>query len=182
MRENIDSCTSDFISNLIGINCSKKSSIHNILDSISFEGVTSDFFNLILSRLRISPTIKKESETSFGYIPYQMINKELISPSNKEMAYFKEYLLADLKMLLLKNATLNLSGSYSEKGSIKVGETDDLFFEYSEFKKKVCNLAEAIKFNGNKISALSRFYPFKGSKDLFSLGSVLFVQNIQGFT
>lgn len=46
LKENNDSCTSDLISNLIGIKCSNKSSIHDILGSISFEGVISDFFVL----------------------------------------------------------------------------------------------------------------------------------------
>lgn len=104
--------------------------------------------------MKNSVFIEEEAKTDFGFVPYQLTNKEVIPPSQKEMAYFQEYLIADIKMLLLKDATLNLSRSYSDKGVKVSGYAGSLFFEYSDFKKEVCDLAENLKFTEEEKSGL----------------------------
>ncbi|HDR7223713.1 TPA: hypothetical protein QCX01_002918 [Bacillus toyonensis] len=158
LKENRDTCTSDLISNLIGIDCSQKNSIPDILNSICFKGVIFDFFNLILSRMNISPIINKEMETSFVYTPYRFLNEEgkinyvPTPPSSNEFDTFQEHLISDLKILLLKDAVLNLSSNHPEY--IYEERKKELFFEFPEFKTKICDLAKSLNFKDNELAGL----------------------------
>ncbi|UYZ22037.1 hypothetical protein [Mesobacillus jeotgali] len=178
LQENEKTCTSDLISNLLGINCKRTNSVQDIINSIYFEGVTFDFFNLILSKLSISPILEKE--TSIGYTPYRFFNNKSeinyvpINPSKRKMAKFRKYLIEDLRMLLLKDAVLNLVANYSKK--IYGDHEERLFLDYANFQERVLKLAYRLDFDENKLRGIkttikqySEFIHFKAPKVSFPL-------------
>jgi hypothetical protein len=157
--ENKNNCTSEFISNLFGINCTTKSSVQEILGSMTFNGLISEFFNLILSKLEKIPILTKDD----GFlIPYSFtdingnLNLAPIYPSENEMVMFQEILVCDLIMMLLKDATLNLGKMLSENSidGEKWPFRDDIFFQYSDFKKGVCELAALLDFKEPELKGL----------------------------
>ena len=178
LKENSGTCTSDLITDLLGIKCNKKNSVQDIIDSLYFEGVTFEFFKLILSRLNISPILGKE--TSLNYRPYSFfdnkgkINHEPIYPSKRKMAKFRKHLIADLRMLLLKDAVLNLSAGYSE--NTYGNHEEKIFLKYSNFQERVLELAKMLELDkesykglNSAIEQYSEFIHFKAPKISFPL-------------
>lgn len=138
--ENASEVNSNQVSEILGVYCSKGEGFENnsinITHGLRFEGIIADFFDLLISDLGQSIVT---SGRTVDYLP--------IAPEKNKKAKFYQYLIADVRMLLLKDAVLTLNDIPINFVKFKTIKKELYFDDYSEFAEHIKSTATSLSSN-----------------------------------